>query len=419
MRKGDQVGNRFVTEILSHTKQMSRVLLIAPAEGYRTREFVRAAVRLGVDLTIAGDAELPGDPDVLTLPLSDPETAVEQIVASDETKSVDAIVAVDDRGVEIAARASECLGLVHAATRAVAPTVDKAELRRRLDVPQPDWRLLAPADDAGEKGEELGWPIVLKPRGLSASRGVIRADTPDEARSAHARIRRILADACKDPDEGILAESFVPGVEVAVEGLARRGGMDVLAVFDKPDQPDGPYFEESIYVTPSRLPDTLRAAVVSTVEQAAGGLGLDSGAIHAEVRVTPEGRPVLIEIAARSIGGVCSRSLRFGLSTSLEELILRQALSLPGTSSRTRSASGVLMIPIPRAGMFLEVAGRDDVLSMAGVEEVEITVPPGSQVRPVPESDRYLGFVFARAKDPDAVELVLRAARDRLEVVVQ
>ncbi|MCC7076551.1 MAG: ATP-grasp domain-containing protein [Acidimicrobiia bacterium] len=401
---------------------MHRVLLIAPAAGYRTRDFLGAAARLGVEVTVAGDADFPAlgaDGSTVHISLADTQHATDEIIASDFSRSVDAIVALDDRGVEIAAAASARLGLAHPALDAVTATVDKAELRKRLDVPQPAWRLVGPGADPSHAAAEIGFPVVLKPRRLTASRGVIRADTAADARAARDRIRRIVADACGDPDEPILVEGFVPGREVAVEAIAHAGRIEVLAVFDKPDQSDGPYFEETIYVTPSRLPEEALRRVEALAGRAALGLGLDSGALHVEIRVQPDGTPILVEIAARTIGGACARALRFGLGTPLEELVLREALDLPPTSTRpAHRASGVLMLPTPRGGSLREVRGQDDVLALPGVDGIEITIPVGAEVRPPPESDRYLGFVFAHGGTPDAVEATLRAAGRLVEVVV-
>jgi hypothetical protein len=203
---------------------------------------------------------------------------------------------------------------------------------------------------------------------------------------------------------------------VAVEGLLRGGRLEVLAVFDKPDPLDGPYFEETLYVTPSRLPD--QARIVREAARAAEALGLREGPVHAELRVNGGG-VVVLELAARSIGGLCSRSLRFGLGMSLEELILRHALDLPLNGiAREDRASGVMMLPIPRAGALREVRGQEEARSVPGIGGVEITVARGRPIRPLPEGDRYLGFLFAKGETPGAVEAALRAGQAELRVVV-
>jgi len=264
---------------------------------------------------------------------------------------------------------------------------------------------------------------VVKPIDLSGSRGVIRADDPPSFASAFRRVAAIVRSPELCPPDGepqrILVEDFIPGREVALEGLLRGGGLEVLAIFDKPDPLDGPFFEETLYVTPSRLPPHERDAVVAAVRGATRALGLSEGPIHAEARLNARGVWVL-EVAARSIGGLCSRTLRFGLGVTLEELILRHAVGLPIASlERERAASGVLMLPIRRAGTLREVRGRERAAAVPGIAGVTITIPPGGQLVPLPEGDRYLGFVFARAGTPGEVEGALRAAQACLEVVVE
>jgi biotin carboxylase len=281
-------------------------------------------------------------------------------------------------------------------------------------IPQPGFRVLRPGDDAGT----VNLPAVLKPVPLSASRGVVRADDPAAARAAEARIRAILADAGEDPDGPVLAETYEPGAEVAVEALLRAGELEVLAVFDKPDPLEGPYFEETIYVTPSRLPAERLRLVEETAAAAARALGLREGPVHAELRLDGD-RIRVLELAARSIGGLCSRALRFGAGISLEEVILRHALGLPlGDHAREQAAAGVMMLPIRRAGTLREVRGLDAARAVPGVSDVRITIAPGRPVVPLPEGDRYLGFAFARGETPAEVEAALRAADAALDVVL-
>ena len=395
---------------------MPRVVLLMPSGAYRAKDFLAAASAVGAEVVVASDREqaLAG-PGAFAVPYDRPDEAAEAIAG---VGGVDAAVAVDDRGVVVAAMASERLGLPHNPVEAVALTRDKAAQREALaaaGLAQPAFALVGPGDaPAG-----VPFPVVVKARSLSGSRGVIRADSAEEARAAAERVRAILADAGEDPEEPLLVESFVPGAEVAVEGLLRGGSLDVLAVFDKPDPLDGPFFEETIYVTPSRLPADRRGAVEALVARAAAAFGLVEGPVHAEVRLPPDGEPVLLELAARSIGGLCARSLRFGLGVSLEEVILRHALGLPlDDLHREAAASGVMMLPIRRAGVLREVRGVDEARAVPGVAGVEITIHPGGEVVPLPEGDRYLGFVFARGETPEGVEAALREAHARLDVVL-
>jgi biotin carboxylase len=400
---------------------VARVLLLLPTATYRAEDFLAAAEAVGAEVVIASERRQAlggamGDR-ALRVDLRRPERAAAAVVELSERVGLDAVVAVDDGGVATAALAGERLGLPHNPPAAVAATRDKAAMRRAFaaaGVPQPGFRLLLPGDDAG--AVEL--PAVLKPVALSASRGVIRADDPAAARAAEARIRAILADAGEDPGGPILAETYAPGAEVAVEALLRAGELEVLAVFDKPDPLEGPYFEETIYVTPSRLPAETQRRIEETAAAAAAARGLREGPVHAELRVDGD-RIRVLELAARSIGGLCSRSLRFGAGISLEEVILRHALGLPlGDHARERAASGVMMLPIRRAGTLREVRGLDAARAVPGVSDVRITIAPGRPVVPLPEGDRYLGFAFARGETPAEVEAALRAADAALDVVL-
>jgi biotin carboxylase len=275
------------------------------------------------------------------------------------------------------------------------------------EVPQPAFAM---ATDPG-KLPDLGYPCVVKPVDLSGSQGVIRADDAEEARAAATRVRAITGGP-------LLVEEYVPGVEVAVEGILSDGDLEVLAVFDKPDPLVGPYFEETIYVTPSRLPPATLARVADLTGRACAATGLVEGPVHAELRIDGD-RMWVIEVAARSIGGLCARALRFGAGIALEELILRHALRMPLDGLvREQEASGVMMLPIPRAGVLREVRGQEAAHAVPGVTGLEITVPRGRRVRPLPEGDRYLGFLFARGATPAAVEASLRTAHAALTVEI-
>ena len=357
----------------------------------------------------------------LTVNCKNPDEAADSIARLAARKPLDAVVAVDDEGVLVAALAGQRLGLAHNPPDAAARSRDKAAMRRALEeagVPQPEFRMAGPDADVAGLAAEVGLPCVVKPVSLSGSRGVIRADDREAAVVAAKRVRAILADAGEDPDAPLLIERYIPGDEVAVEGLLRGGTLEPLAVFDKPDPLEGPYFEETIYVTPSRLPPETLGAIVRMTADAAAALELVEGPIHAELR-TDGGRAWVLELAARSIGGLCSRALRFGVGVTLEEVILRHALGLPIDDLRRESAaSGVMMIPIPRAGILEEVRGQDRARAVPGIAGLELTIGPGRPVKPLPEGDRYLGFLFARADGPEGVEQALRTAHGHLEIVI-
>jgi biotin carboxylase len=391
-----------------------RILLLLPTSTYRAPDFVRAAAHLGVEVVVGSEQEQAMAADMgdraVVVPLSDATAAAAVIVALDARAPIDAVVAVDDQGVLVAATAGERLGFPHNPPNAVAATRDKASMRAALataEVPQPAFAM---ATDPG-KLPDLGYPCVVKPVDLSGSQGVIRADDAEEARAAATRVRAITGGP-------LLVEEYVPGVEVAVEGILSDGDLEVLAVFDKPDPLVGPYFEETIYVTPSRLPPATLARVADLTGRACAATGLVEGPVHAELRIDGD-RMWVIEVAARSIGGLCARALRFGAGIALEELILRHALRMPLDGLvREQEASGVMMLPIPRAGVLREVRGQEAAHAVPGVTGLEITVPRGRRVRPLPEGDRYLGFLFARGATPAAVEASLRTAHAALTVEI-
>jgi biotin carboxylase len=294
-------------------------------------------------------------------------------------------------------------------------------------VPSPPFTTVGVEEDPRAVARRMAYPCVLKPLVLSASRGVIRADDEAGFVAAFERIRAILrAPDVAEMGEGtdtILVEGFIPGGEVALEGLLEAGALRTLALFDKPDPLDGPFFEETIYVTPSRLPEATQAAVADVTARAARALGLTDGAVHCELRLrrTEAGlEPVVLEIAARSIGGLCGRTLRFGTGMSLEELILRRALGRPVASlERERAAAAVMMIPIPRGGVLEEVRGLDEARAVRHVEDVTISLHKGQEVVPLPEGSRYLGFIFSRAATPAEAEAALREAHRHLQLVIR
>ena len=399
---------------------MPRIVLILPSTTYRAKDFLNAAESLDVELLIASDAEPPIDMGnrFIEIDPSNPQLAAEQIAKRGETLALDGVVAADDKGVLVAAFASQMLGLAGNPPEAAALTRNKLAMRRALaaaEVGQPKFAALGPDDEAVEAGATVGYPLVVKPLNRSASQGVIRADDPAQLEAAVHRVRKIVGS-----DQTLLIESFTSGVEVAVEGLIEDGGLLTLAVFDKPGMGDGPYFPETMFVTPSSLDEQSLAEVQRQSELTVSALGLRQGPVHIEFRVSG-GRATVIEIAARSIGGLCSRSLDFGLmGTTLESLILRNALDIARTQlKRGPGASGVLMIPTPRSGTLKEVDGIDEITDIRGVTGADITIPSGGRIVPPPEGDRYLGFVYARGETADQVEKSLTDAKNRIEVLLE
>src|SRR5216117_2087272 len=413
-----------------------RLLLLFPTVTYRTVAFVEAARRLGAELTVASERpstfERANPTGLVTLDFADPTHAAAQAREFARAHPVHGVVAVDDDTGVVAAAIAEALGLRGNPVAAAAAARDKYQQRQLLataGLAVPRFELFTIAADPEKVASGVSYPCVLKPLRLSASRGVVRADTPAEFVAAFERIKRILEQpGCLPAARSLLVEEFVPGREVAVEGLVTQDALTVLAIFDKPDPLDGPFFEETIYVTPSRLAQTAQQQVVACAQAAVGALGLREGPIHAEVRHNDRGA-WLIELAARPIGGRCSGALRFdtgetgkgkGETLSLEEIIIRHALGmeLPAVE-REEQASGVMMIPVSAAGVLREVRGVDAARAVPLVEEVVITMHSGKPLVPWPEGSRYPGFIFARAGTSEAVEAALRAAHARLEFLTE
>ena len=406
------------------------LLLLVPTTSYRLDDFRAAARRLGVSLLVGSDLcheveELFLErEDQVSLDYRHPERAAERIAELARTRPIRGVVPASDPTAVIAALAAERLGLPHNPPAAARRAANKHAMREALEaagVPVPVFRLYPLSGDPERAAAETAYPCVLKPLIFSASRGVIRADETAGFVAAWRRIAKLLRDTRaerrareEDTAGALLVEAFVPGAEVAVEGLLRGGRLEVLAVFDKPDPLDGPFFEETIYVTPSRHPAALLAEVERVTAAGARALGLAEGPVHAELRLPPAG-PVVLEIAARSIGGLCSRTLRFGAGLSLEEVLVAHAMGLPLDALRREArASGVMMLPIPRRGVLHGVSGVDAARSVPGVEDVVVTAPEGREVVPLPEGDSYLGFLFAKGERPAEVEAALREAHRRL-----
>ena len=408
---------------------MPRVLLLLPSTTYRAEAFLDAARTLGLDVTVGLErtAVLIDRPqfDWLSLNFSEPERSAGSVLEYARTHPIHAVLGVDDTTAVLAAQLAAALNLPHNSVESVSAARNKYRMRAVLHahgVRVPRFVRCSIFDDPGSLAERISYPCVVKPLVLSASCGVIRANDHTELTSAIERVTALLhrLGVAKASEAGrqLLVEDFVPGQEVALEGLLTAGSLRVLALFDKPDPLDGPFFEETIYVTPSRLARRVQAEIAVCTERAAAALGLREGPIHAELRINDEG-VWMIEMAARSIGGRCSRALRFTGRLSLEELILRHAVRIDLPSfDREGGAAGVMMLPIPRAGVLRDVDGLEAARSVSGIEEVTVTVALGDVLVPLPEGTRYLGFIVARSAAPADVEAALRQAHARLTFVI-
>jgi len=407
-----------------------RLLLLMTTASYRAGAFLDAARRIGVDVTVGAEREqalaMANPAGHLTLDFLAPEKAVRTIAEFNKEYPINAVIATDDDGVIIAAMAGNALGLPCNPLPAVAAARNKylmREILAKAGIPSPRYAKFSIAENPKDIARHISFPCVVKPLSLSASRGVIRADDASQFVAAFMRVAAILrqsgvAGTGGDFSQHILVESFIPGKEIAVEGLLSKGKLKVLTIFDKPDPLDGPFFEETIYVTPSCHPESVQKKIIDCTTKAVKAIGLREGPVHAELRINEQGAWIL-EIAPRSIGGLCSRTLRFGEGISLEELILRHALGLDVENfEREFLAAGVMMIPIPHAGTLREVRGVQEAKEVAAIEDIRITIPIGQTLVPLPEGKKYLGFIFARDETPAGVEASLREAHRRLDFVI-
>ncbi|HEV2290148.1 MAG TPA: ATP-grasp domain-containing protein [Candidatus Acidoferrales bacterium] len=407
-----------------------KLLILASKLGYQTRGFAEAADALGVEVQFATDRchklDDPWSDGALPLHFENPPEAANEIARQFAQNPPDAILALGDRPTPAAAYAVRALGLTGNDPVSVERCRNKLAQRETLraaGLPVPDFFSFAINEAPENVLPRVKFPCVVKPLSLAASQGVIRADDGEQFRNAVSRIRALL----ESPEirvtresglDRLLVERYVPGAEVAVEGLLDCGDLRILAIFDKPDALEGPYFEETIYLTPSRLRDADQFALRDCAARSVRALNLTHGPAHAEFRINEDG-PWVLEIAPRPIGGLCSRAVRFGpRRISLEELLLRHALALGGTDAeRETEASGVMMIPVPRSGIFEGVEGLDAAEDVSHVTEIRITARKRDYVAAWPEGASYLGFIFARASSPADVEAALREAHARLNFV--
>jgi biotin carboxylase len=401
-----------------------RVVLLSSPATYRSGAFLQAAARIELDVVQAIDTprelhEAIGCALPVVLDFAQPTEAIAQLKSYARDHPVNAILSLDDSATLLAAQAAAALGLPHNDPDAALAARDKWVMREKLrqgGIPVPAYRRYPLTTDPARIAGEVPFPVVVKPTRLSGSRGVIRADNAAEFAQAWERARRIVLREGESLEDGeLLIERYLPGVEVALEGLLTAGELRTLALFDKPDPLEGPFFEETIYVTPSRLSPETQAAISARTSEAAAALGLREGPVHAELRINDEG-VWLIEMAGRSIGGLCSTVLEFGAGISLEEVILRHAVRLPlPATKRAGGAAGVMMIPIPKGGILRAVCGVEAATAVPGVTGIEITAPMNQPLVPLPEGASYLGFIFARGEGPDAAEHALREAHARLD----
>ena len=404
---------------------MPAVALVARANSYRLHAFIQAAQCREIPIVLISDGDIriaPSNTPSIRADLPDANLSANAIADQLRPHGVKSVIGCDDAVLEIASRVAKQLSLPCNSVESVRATRRKDLARsglRRFGLLVPDCTVVDLGQEIHRQIERIQYPCVAKPVDLSASRGVIRADSRCELMNAIDRIRAILKKerANRSANERILVEGYISGSEHALEGFVSEGRLEVLCLFDKPDPLEGPFFEETYYVTPSRLDDRLQIEVQNIVSTACIGYGLNYGPIHAEVRVNEHGVWIL-EVAARTIGGDCGKLFQLATNCGLEEFVLARSCGQPIEPIKFTDAAGVLMIPVPESGIVRRVEGLSDAMEIEHVLEVRMDVRTGERLVEWPEGDKYPGFIFAKASTPQEVERALRQSHSMLNIVV-
>ena len=408
------------------------LLLLMTTSTYRASAYIDASKKLSINLIIGTN-----QPDILahlnpgssiTLDYSKNNQSLEKIIQHAEKFPIQGVLAVDEETLILGSIVANSLGLICNSVESVSATRSKYELRKILSeegLRNPEFKLISSEENPDLISKSISFPCVMKPTFLSGSRGVIRANNKEEFKDAYFRIKNILDEPellIRGKDEGkmILVEEYIDGIEVAVEGIIVNREFVPITIFDKPEPMQGPFFEETIYVTPSRLPQSIQKKILKETKNASNAIQLSNGPIHAELRVDCNGNPWIIDIASRTIGGKCSRAIKFLDGISLENIILSHVMGekIPNIMPIS-SSSGVMMIPIPQSGILNGVKGKEEGLQIKGIEEIEITIPLGEKVVQLPEGDRYLGFIFANSEKSEDTIKILKEAHEKLKFNIE
>ena len=400
-----------------------RLLLISHHNSYRIAPYIKAAINLGLEVTIASEGQHSLVSEVangLHINFADTDSTLKEILKENRRKSFTGILGSDDQTVELAAYAAKTLGLPHNPPQAAQCSFRKDLARAQLSLagcPVPihcllDLRLPIKKQMAG-----LPWPCVLKPLNMSASRGVIRANNEEEFLTACERLKPIISTAQGDFEQNhLLIEDYIDGIEIAYEGFLHKGLLNTITIFDKPDPLVGPYFEETIYVTPSTLSEKLQQRIKQVLQKACTAYGLTTGPVHAECRIDKNNKIWILEIASRTIGGDCARMLDND-SFGIEELAISLAINQPLDVTMPQQARGVMMIPIQKKGLLKRVEGLLEANKIKHIDKIDIIIPQGHELVPLPEGNQYLGYIFASADRPEQVTAAIREAYAHLKFV--
>ena len=400
-----------------------RLLLVSHHNSYRIAPYIKAALNLGLEVTIASQGKHSLVTEVangLHIDFDDVNAAHKEILKENQKRPFTGILGSDDQTVELAAYAAKTLKLPHNPPRAALYSHRKDLARAQLSLtgcPVPIHCLLDLNLPVKNQMAGLPWPCVIKPLNMSASRGVIRTNNKDEFITACERLRPIIADSQEEFEQRhLLIEDYIDGIEIAYEGFLQNGELETITIFDKPDPLTGPYFAETIYVTPTALSDELQLSIKKVIQKACLAYGLRSGAIHAECRIDSENRIWILEVASRTIGGDCARVLD-NENFSIEELAILLAIGQPVTPYIAEQARGVMMIPIRQKGLLKRVEGLLQASKIKHIDKIDIIIGEGHELIPLPEGNQYLGYIFASAESTEQVTAAIREAYALLKFV--
>ena len=401
------------------------VLLIAPSGSYRIAPYLNAAKALGLNILVVSNSKHSLVPEIasgITVDFEDFDKAMQMILDEIKNLSILCVFATDDSCVEISSHVAQILGLPQNRPEAAALTHRKDLARIALKAGNcntPEFQVIR-LDQVEQFTRSIHYPVVIKPLALSASRGVIRADNAEQMLAACSRIQRILASVGQTGfvRDHVLVESYIDGAEFAVEGFIIKGEFHLLTIFDKPEPLCGPYFEETYYLTPSQLANSMRDELLLEVRKCCEAYGLEQGPVHAEARITETG-VVLLELAARTIGGQCGQLIEFSLQQKLEEIVIQGMCGIKPVISSNPQAAGVMMIPVTNSGILKRVEGLTAALKIPYIEDIEIHIPEGYELVPLPEGASYLGFIFAKAPEYYQVYQALKSAYESLRFITQ
>ncbi len=398
------------------------LLLIAHPNSYRIAPYIKAANRMGVNVTVASEGKHSLISEIasgLHITFDQPRQTVATILQAHKQTPFSGILGSDDHTVELAAMVAELLQLPHNSPRAAFCSQRKDIARAELALsacPVPLHCLIDLQQPLQKQMAGLPWPCVIKPLNMSASRGVIRADNEAAFMAACQRIKPIIQENQHDfTRHHVLVEEYIDGVEIAFEGYLHNAQLHPITIFDKPEPLIGPFFEETIYVTPSRLEADLQAKILQRVQQACDAYGLTTGAVHAECRI--DERDIwILEVASRTIGGDCARMLD-NKNFSIEELAISLAIDAPIKAELPDQARGVMMIPIKEKGLLKRVEGLLAARDVPHIDQVEMIIPPGHEMIPLPEGNQYSGYIFASGQTPEQVTAAIKQAYAKLKFV--